>query len=732
LLLVPGRSLKIKSENPRQRFGNLSTTIVTKNMFRVEVSDTAGVRKDEQVMNSRKAVREGDIDIKYFDVSKKTLGLSHTSGKARQTPVELAASDDILKLMCSGPDSVGIKEEPLEKDAEKDDKNDDNDDGFDDDFDRAGEDEASILADLSGVPIPRHLVKLVTTEKGEGKAKAKSKSTAAKSAPKPPGCGSRTLATVRSPASDRSVAGGGAASSSKAVASSTCVVPVGVKVETSDAALKGKKHGADDPEQYILSNGGKEPAALYASLLAQIEGSSVLKSFDSSEEDVLKFMVPIVTQLKSVSTEYNKVYWKIAKRMTICKEAVLPPLDVLSARYRYAPNAFSHFCSAGFDRLLDTEKFDLTYSNAGFKQDDLRLRLRRSRYRSQFESMILFSQFEDLKLFVASQEAAFTGSIFRAWACLNSEIFEVNLQELFDAVSDVSTKGCTMLSKATLLIENIILIKGAERLFGKQIVVEAIVIKDAIDLGPSNLAENQERSFAHIKEKAMDVSYAGIFNTLATSKCFANIAYLIDGTLSQKKKLNQHVDTELKIFQTLQKSSSGDLSTSERKDLNSSILTMISVGMANVSRDKTAQLGRVLTLLTEQADLRLNQIHQQFELFISTAISLKYALVVVLEDPSEAEVIEVEWLGKTLRDKTLATSAQTGSITAFDDMKAHDVFYSDLLANKDFSDQLDKFLVSKLNLTLLSNLATSFADQMNLFVKKGVSAHEVVQGNVVS
>ena len=113
---------------------------------------------------------------------------------------------------------------------------------------------------------------------------------------------------------------------------------------------------------------------------------------------------------------------------------------------------------------------------------DLNVRFRMALYRSRFENLVLFAQFEDLRLFITTQRENFIAHVVE-WQRLNGEIFEINVQDLCDSITDCGAKGASLLGKVVQFIKHVTSMTDVEALFPAATIVEGTVIMDAMDDG---------------------------------------------------------------------------------------------------------------------------------------------------------------------------------------------------------------------------------------------------------
>ena len=430
-------------------------------MFRLEIEDSSTVRKAEKVFDSRKAIRGTDVDAAFKDSSANFLGGRHQISDAKQTPLALTSGGaDVMKLLAGFGGGTGSSGSgaalALENDKTEDQEAEAAPSGHHEDFGSSSEEDrapaaekskTALLSDLCGVSVPQNMRKHFAdsddkkagTQRTPGKAAKKQ----LKIAQSP-----TVQLTVRSPAGAAPVTS--AETAAREADSKDCS-------ELTKPGLKA--HGFDDPQQYVRGNGGKEFESLFQKCMDDIENAALLDDFGTGEEDVVKLMVPMQAKFKDVNTGFNKVFWKIKKRETICKEKVMPVLESLSVQYRCAVSAYSCFAQVGFDRQTDADKFEQLYQQMGGRLENLKIRFKRALYRSRVESMIMFAQFDDLRQFILAEQFKFSSQASK-WISLNCEIFEVSLQELCDAVSDTGPKGYGMLAKAIQFIKCCLAMEG--------------------------------------------------------------------------------------------------------------------------------------------------------------------------------------------------------------------------------------------------------------------------------
>ena len=163
------------------------------------------------------------------------------------------------------------------------------------------------------------------------------------------------------------------------------------------------------------------------------------------------------------------------------------------------------------------------------------LRLRVAIYRSDFESLSLFSRFPELKAHTLKAKDTLNGVDVQNFEAINEELFELSLSHILAEVNDHGAKGFAMLEKGAKLVESVAHQQN-DASYSKTLMAEVHTLHKAFS---DSDYERQKAALDNIKSSASDPLYSGLFATVTSSKSFSNINQLLLNTLEQKRRKAQ-------------------------------------------------------------------------------------------------------------------------------------------------------------------------------------------------
>ena len=238
----------------------------------------------------------------------------------------------------------------------------------------------------------------------------------------------------------------------------------------------------------------------------------------------------------------------------------------------------------------------------------------------------------------------------------------------------------------------------------------------------------QMQSLKRLTDAAADVNYGGIFNTVATSFSFRNIQHLVNASLTRKRKAIKHAAGNTVLFETLQRWASNSLEIKEVEQFNQHVFDLIAAFMTQPSDELLGQVRRVLELIVEQSDNRLIQAVAKLDSFIAEMIAQPFLKVVVVDLPSDDQTEEIQRASAAVTKEIESLMLQTTTIKAFTDFDEHAQFYADLMKDEDVQKLAKRLLHIVNNSSRLVTIISLYAAQVKRFMRRGVTATEVVQG----